>query len=181
MGKRSEFSKIEKDKYPTPYKAVLPLLDFLEPKTRFIEPCANDGRLIRHLIRHGHICVSAIDIAPSHPQVEKRDALRTYWRDPRMFISNLPWTRPVMHALIRHLAVQAPLWTIIDSDWMHTIQAAELMPICRKIVSIGRVAWIEESDTTGKDNSCWYLFDGTKPPMTTEFHGRGGINAVGTW
>jgi hypothetical protein len=44
------------DKYLTPYHAVLPLLPQLEPGTRFLEPCAGDGRLIGYLQEHGHIC-----------------------------------------------------------------------------------------------------------------------------
>ena len=41
-----------------------------------------------------------------------------------------------------------------------------------KIVSIGRVKWIENSKSTGKDNCCWYLFD-AKYDGETKFYGRG--------
>ena len=36
---------------------------------------------------------------------------------------------------------------------------------------VGRVKWIEDSKSVGKDNCCWYLFDynHTGP---TEFYGR---------
>jgi hypothetical protein len=41
----------------------------------------------------------------------------------------------------------------------------------RKIVSIGRVKWIEDSAGSGKDNAAWYLFDAIKAGPT-EFYGR---------
>lgn len=170
MGKRSGMEKIHKDKYPTPYDAVIPLLPFLEPQSRFVEPCANDGRLIKHLQRHGHVCIGAMDIEPRHPQVKQGDALRHRWNTP-MFITNFPWSRPILHRLIEHLAAQAPVWTIIDADWAYTGQASEYLAYCKAIVSIGRVNWIEESDTTGKDNSAWYLFDRRNPGPSIEFHG----------
>jgi len=47
MGKRSSFKRVERDFYPTPREAVLPLLLHLEYGTAFSEPCAGDGALIR--------------------------------------------------------------------------------------------------------------------------------------
>jgi hypothetical protein len=38
-------------------------------------------------------------------------------------------------------------------------------------VSIGRVKWVEDSKGSGKDNSCWYLFD-YHHRGPTEFYGR---------
>lgn len=164
MGKRSDKPKISKDKYFTPYAPAVPrLLPFLAPQTRFVEPCAGDGRLIRHFQRHGHVCTSAIDIEPNHPAVQKRDALRTRWASPGLFLTNLPWSRPILHRLIPHLSGQAPLWTILDADWMHTEQAAEYLAYCTDIVSIGRVKWMADTDDTGKDNCCWYRFDRKHP------------------
>jgi hypothetical protein len=40
MGKRSNFRRLERDAYNTPAEAVMPLLDHLKPRTKFIEPCA---------------------------------------------------------------------------------------------------------------------------------------------
>ena len=74
MGRRSDFPRIPRDAYPTPVKAVLPLLPFLAPATRFIEPCAGDGALSRHLEQHAHVCLSAFDIEPRNPSVVRRDA-----------------------------------------------------------------------------------------------------------
>ena len=44
MGKRSNFERVERDFYPTPYKAVEPLVQHLPKKQfAFAEPCAGDG------------------------------------------------------------------------------------------------------------------------------------------
>ena len=49
MGKRSDFERVERDFYPTPIEAVRPLIPFLPKQGLFAEPCAGDGRLIRHI------------------------------------------------------------------------------------------------------------------------------------
>ena len=129
MGRRSDFPRIPKDAYATPAKAVLPLLPFLAPATRFIEPCAGDGALTRHLEEHGHVCVGAFDIEPRNPSVVRRDALTLTAGEvgtADCFITNLPWSRPLLHPLIDHLRGLLPVWTIIDANWAHTKQAAEL-------------------------------------------------------
>ena len=172
MGKRSEFERIPKDKYPTPYEAVLPLLPHLAPKTHFVEPCAGDGRLVRHLERHGHVCLDAFDIAPEHESVDCADALKVVFDagDGEVCITNPPWSRPLLHPLIDHWRVQMPTWFLFDADWAHTRQSAPFMPYCRKIVSVGRVKWIEGSKMSGKDNAAWFLFNAL--PGETEFYGR---------
>jgi hypothetical protein len=63
-----------------------------------------------------------------------------------------------------------PTWLLFDADWVHTKQSAPFMPYCRKIVSVGRVRWIEGTKMTGKDNVAWHLF--TAEEGTTEFYGR---------
>jgi hypothetical protein len=64
MGKRSDFERIERDFYPTPAKAVLPLLKYLhrDGVNTFAERCCGDGDLICHLESHGFTCVSRGDI-----------------------------------------------------------------------------------------------------------------------
>jgi hypothetical protein len=64
VGKRSSFDRIPRDFYPTPYEAVVPLLPHLPWPCSFIEHCAGDGALIRHLERAGHVCNFAYDIEP---------------------------------------------------------------------------------------------------------------------
>lgn len=189
----------ERDYHPTPPLPVLPLLPHLLPKTRFIEPCAGNGALIESLQIAGHICEAAFDIEPQDDCIAKIDALKWY-RDPLvaygdfMLITNPPWNRPVLHALIWHLCHQHPTWLLFDADWMHTRQAAgleavdalevplpgksktrikrDLLAYCHAIVSVGRVKWIEDSKHQGFDNCAWYLFANRQRLADIRFFGR---------
>lgn len=171
MGKRSDFERRERDFYPTPYEAVVPLLGHLWPRAQFVEPCAGDGVLVSHLHRHGHHCVSASDIEPHDQSVKALDVFSAEIGCADCFITNPPWDRTILHPLIEHLSAQAPTWLLFDADWMHTRQAAPFMPWLVKIVSVGRVKWIPDSKMTGKDNCCWYLFD-RRNTQPTKFFGR---------
>lgn len=172
MGKRSDFERVERDFYPTPIEAVRPLIPHLPEKGAFTEPCAGDGRLIGWLANDYFRCVSSYDIAPMAEDIGKQDAL-TF--KPKFvgncFITNPPWDRKILHPLIEHLTTMAPCWLLFDADWAHTKQSAQYMPWLAKIVSVGRVKWIEDSKMTGKDNCAWYLFD-RNHVGPTEFYGR---------
>lgn len=171
MGKRSSFERVDRDFYPTPYPAVLPLLPHLEAGTRFCEPCAGDGALIDHLEAEGHKCAAAWDIEPKREDIWRHDALTRLIGNIDCFITNPPWSRGVLHPMIVHFAMQHPTWLLFDADWIHTRQSAPFMPLLRKIVSVGRVKWIPDSPFTGKDNCCWYLFDASEQ-SAVEFVGR---------
>lgn len=166
MGKRSTFERRERDFYPTPYQAVWPLVRHFDDPVSFIEPCAGDGALVRHLEVCGHSCAGAYDIEPrrgdSRHLIVPQDA-RLYQypgaKSAACFITNPPWTRDLLHPIIENLSRQLPTWLLFDADWMHTRQAAPFLPMCRLIVSVGRLKWIPDSPFTGKDNCVWYLFD----------------------
>lgn len=160
MSKRApQFERRERDFYPTPREAVLPLLPHIDRRALFIEPCAGDGTLADCLMDHGRRCMMMSDIAPRRNDIVSVDALTVDWIAAPMFITNPPWAREVLHPLIERLSGFAPTWLLFDADWMHTRQAAPYLPYCRKIVSVGRVKWIPDSPFTGKDNCAWYLFD----------------------
>ena len=165
MGKRSNFERVERDFYPTPYEAVVPLLPHLAPGTHFHEPCAGDGDLVRHLEADGHICDAAGDIDTG------RDALDIIRTPAETFITNPPWDRRILHPLIEHLSNIKPAWLLFDADWVHTKQSIPLIGRCQKIISIGRVKWIPDSKMTGKDNCAWHFFT-DKNTDSVEFHGR---------
>ncbi len=171
MGKRSDFERIPRDFYPTPASAVVPLLPFLDPATRFCEPCAGDGALVRHREAAGHVCAAAWDIEPQGEGIDQHDARTRLIGNIDCFITNPPWSRSVLHELIAHFARQHPTWLLFDADWPHTRQAAPFLPWLRQIVSVGRVKWIPDSPLTGKDNCAWYLFD-VQNYEATEFYGR---------
>lgn len=174
MGKRSDFERVPRDFYPTPLEAVMPLLPHLSYGDSFIEPCAGDGALVKHLEAFGMSCKHASDIDPRADWIEKEDFFDDeLWVHSSMdfIITNPPWTRKILHPMITAFSNQAPTWLLFDADWMHTRQSAPFMPRLRKVVSVGRVKWIPDSKMTGKDNCCWYLFD--KPSNEpTVFVGR---------
>jgi hypothetical protein len=169
MAKRSSgsFEHRKNDFYPTPIKAVEPLIRHLPKKFTFAEPCAGDGRLVSHIEKlSGGQCVSMTDIEPQESlsdlagwRFTKADALDMQYRHMDFIITNPPWSRWLLHPMIEHFCNQRPTWLLFDADWMHTKQAIPYMPWCEKIVTVGRVKWIEDSPHSGKDNSCWYFFD----------------------
>ena len=55
---------------------------------------------------------------------------------------------------------------------MHTKQSIPFLKMLKKVVSVGRVKWIEGSAGVGKDNCCWYLFENTFQFNPIEFCGR---------
>jgi hypothetical protein len=169
VGKRSTFPRLPQDAYSTPPEAVAPLLPHLEPASRFFEPCAGEGRLIKHLVNAGHICVGRCDL-PTDAKT---------WRyvsaEPGVvFVTNPPWRRDVLHPIIVNLSDQLPTWLLLDAAWVHTKQSCPYLSRLRKLVSVGRVKWIKDSPFTGKDDCAWYLFDHPQPDgiATTHFIGR---------
>jgi hypothetical protein len=116
VGKRSNFDRIERDFYPTPAAAVLPLLPYLPDKVYFCEPCAGDGALVNILESFGHHCVSASDIAPQHEMVGRSDVLELRNIGVDCFITNPPWDRKILHPLIEHLSAMLPTWLLFDAD-----------------------------------------------------------------
>lgn len=172
MGKRSDFDRIPRDFYPTPLAAVEPLRYHLPQRFTYAEPCAGDGRLVNHLTTIGGQCEHASDIEPQAEWIEKMDVFNVVNIQSKYIITNPPWDRKILHPLIEHLSNMVPTWLLFDADWMHTKQSKDFLPRLKKVVSIGRVKWIEDSKATGKDNCCWYLFDKTPMSQPIEFWGR---------
>jgi hypothetical protein len=163
VGKRSDFERIPKDLYVTPPDAVVPLLPYLAPETEFGEPCAGNGALVDILEREGHKCVWASDISPGRSDIGVLNALalpRLGLRNvhARVWVTNPPWKRSVLHPLIDGLSSMLPTWLLFDADWPHTRQSADLIGRCARIIPVGRIKWIPDSEHVGKDNCCWYEF-----------------------
>ncbi|WP_206530065.1 hypothetical protein [Nordella sp. HKS 07] len=154
MGKRSNFERREADFYPTPQAAVVPLIPHLRGINSFAEPCSGDGTLVRHLEEIGLRCVYAGDIRTG------QDALAVdNYGEIDAIITNPPYSRPVMHALISHFEKIAPTWLLLEYDWTATKQARPFMRRCSNIVVIGRLRWIPGTKYSGKDNFAWCRFD----------------------
>jgi hypothetical protein len=177
MGKRSNYVRRDRDAYFTPLAAVEPLIDHLPYAFDYVEPCAGDGRLVSHIsdLTQGHgQCVFMSDVEPQAEGIYQNDALSITFGGygvVDLCITNPPWERKFLHDFIDHWLDICPTWLLFDADWMHTKQSAILMTYCSKIVSVGRVKWIEGSKSVGKDNVSWYLFDRNKLGPT-EFYGR---------
>ena len=174
MGKRSNFERIPRDYYPTPYEAVVPLAGHL-PSVPFTycEPCAGDGRLVRHLSKFGGTCTRACDVEPRGidgsaplPIIEQQSALPDLMGgglankpvNYDFIITNPPWQRDILHKMIEHFRHFSCAWLLFDGAWAFTKQAAPYLKYCAKIVVVGRVKWIEGSEGAGKDDCAWYLF-----------------------
>jgi hypothetical protein len=162
MGKRSDFPRRPQDDYATPLAALEPLLPHLCRQAPIIEPCPGAGQLIRHLACKGFVVIGA------NGDARERD----YHQHTGIFVTNPPWTRSVLHPIIENLSNQATTWLLFDSDWAHTKQAIPYLPRLRQIISVGRVKWIPDSPTVGKDNACWYQFGTPNEFVATRFFGR---------
>ena len=166
MGKRTkgDFPRRKNDSYDTPESAISPLLPHIESSIRFVEPCAGKGNLVDFLEKNGHHCVGKYDVDPRRGDIVENDVLDMH---PHQLIgcdyiiTNPPWTRKLLHPMIEMFCSIRPTWLLFDANWMHTKQAAPYLPYCKKVVTIGRVSWMENG-TSGVDDSCWYLFDSEK-------------------
>ncbi len=169
MGKRSDFKRIEKDFYRTiDQRAVEALAPHVNPDWTYAEPCNGDGDLQRQLEAIDLQCEYEGDISTGQDALDlcEDDLLSCDY-----IITNPPWSRPILHAMITHFAALRPTWLLFDADWMHTKQSAPYMPLCKKIVSVGRLIWIPGTTMSGKDNVAWYCFDANHTGPT-EFVGR---------
>lgn len=169
MTKRAfgKFKRRAQDCYDTPADAVTPLREHLSPQSYYWEPCAGSGSLTDALPG----CIHSSDLRPRREGIIKADALRCRVpHEATHIITNPPWTRQILHPMIEHFAAMRPTWLLFDADWMHTKQAAPFLGMCQKIVSVGRVSWMQNG-TSGFDNCAWYLFD-AHHAGPTEFVGR---------
>ena len=188
VGKRSDFERRERDFYPTPVKAVEPLIPHLPDRFTYVEPCAGKGDLVKALstfegVAHGgRFCAMCHEASDLHAlgtdnAIKKRDAfdIDDVPAEVDFFITNPPWSRKILHPLIIHLSAIRPTWLLFDADWAHTRQAAPYMMFLRRIVSVGRIKWIPGSPHTGKDNCAWHLFETNYPggaEPAPQFFGR---------
>lgn len=167
MGKRSSFERIAQDRYLTPANALTFLRPHLPSKFTFCEPCAADGNLTRLLERIGGRAVAQYDITPEAPGIRRKDArylLSIDLNGADLIITNPPWDRPVLHAMIlRFSRLGVPTWLLFDAGWVNSQQAIPLMDWARganrihKIVAGGRFKWIPGSDWSAKDDASWHL------------------------
>lgn len=154
---------------PRAVQALLPHLDGIKS---FAEPCSGEGYLVAQLKAAGLRCHHDSDILDA---TEDCDAFQLTTYDIEgadAIITNPPWTREILHPLIRHFQALKPTWLLFDSDWAYNRHAAPYLTLCSDIVAVGRLRWIEGTTMSGKDNCSWYRFD-IWHVGGTRFHGRG--------
>jgi hypothetical protein len=177
MGKRSNMKRRPQDKYHTfDVRAGAALAPHLPWGCRFWEPCAGQADLVKMLQSYGAECVVATDINPECEGVYRLDALAASGADvdatgATHIITNPVWSRPLLHAMILHFATIRPTWLLFDADWLHTQQSRPFLHMLKKVVSVGRLVWIEGTTMSGKDNCAWYCFD-ARHSGPIEFVGR---------
>ena len=165
-----KFKRRKQDAYDTPKEAVTPLIPHL-PNYPFSywEPCAGKGALVDAL--PGADFAYMTDIEPRDIRVSKLDALKENGpTDCDLIITKPPWTREILHPMIERFSSMCPTWLLFDADWMHTKQAKPYLNRCEKIVSVGRVSWMQNG-VSGLDNCAWYLFTNAVG-QTPLFYGR---------
>jgi hypothetical protein len=151
MGKRSSFQRRERDYYPTPMTAALPLIPHLSGIRRFAEPCCGDGRLVRHLESFGLHCCYSGDIATG------QDALACIdYGAPDVILTNPPFSG--LCQLIPHFMRIAPTWLLLPIGFAVNKRDAPFLATCTDIVPIGRVRWIEGTKDVSKDDFAWFRF-----------------------
>lgn len=160
--RQSRYAKKDRCAYDTiDPRAVAALRPHIRSLTRFIEPCAGKGDLVRQLQAIGLECVDQFDIAPRADGIRQEDALD--WQGPLVnrqpIITNPPFDWPQLGHLIRHLITQAPtVWLLLEASWAHTLRGAPFMAHCGRIVSIGRLRWEADSKHSSTKDYAWYLF-----------------------
>ena len=171
---QGQFEKRPRDFYATPAKAALPLELFLPPTFTFAEPCAGDGALVGHLEGFGGSCLLPLDIEPQADWITRGDANNL--NDEAVeycdfIITNPPFTWNVLKPLMEKWIDLRPTILLLPADFMHNVRFGPFLTYCEKIVSIGRVKWIEGSKGGGVENYAWMFFNqhNNKP---TEFYGR---------
>jgi hypothetical protein len=175
MGKRSTYEKRPRDYYVTPIKAVEPLVGHLPQGFSYCEPCAGNGALILHLeTLFNAFCFVPKDIEPQADWIIQGDALNL--QGPELeycewIVTNPPFTWSILKPLMDKFISLRKTVLLLPADYMHNIRMKKYMDMCERVVSIGRVKWIEDSKVAGVDNYVWMFFD-KDHVGPTKFYGR---------
>ena len=175
MGKYSDFSRVEKDFYPTidPNAIVKPFWERIYGKT-YAEPCYGDGDLENQLMEVAN-CRWRSDIRETVGSSKVKDALaltRDDVGDCDLIITNPPYDRKTLLPIIEHFISLRPTWLLLPGDMMHNKYFSKYVDTASCIISVGRLYW-QANQIRGKNNFCWYYwprYGVTEYP--TEFIGR---------
>ena len=137
--------------------AVTALLPWLEPATRFVDPCIGRGALVGHLKRAGHVLVAGYDLPD-----DARHAHYAAFEDENVIaISNPPcWGRPKdLHTLLANISNQTTFWALLQHDWLANLGSGEIDQAENRSGRKGEVNC--DSPHSGMDNVVWVKF--TRP------------------
>ena len=81
-----------------------------------------------------------------------------YETEADYFITNPPWTWGILNPLIYQLSFLKPTWLLLNADVMHNNRMSNYMKCCVKIISVGRVSWMQNK-INGFENCAWFLFN----------------------
>lgn len=175
MGKRNNFEKKPRDFYPTfDPRAVEPLVPFIRGKT-YAEPCYGDGDL-EDLLMDVATCKWRSDVRETVGSSKVMDALsltKEQLSGIDLIVTNPPFTRSILMPMLSHFITLKPTWLLLPADYMHNIYFGDAMRKCQKVVSVGRLQWIKDSEHSSADNFCWYFWPQWATHETTVFRGRG--------
>lgn len=169
------FDRVERDFYPTPVKATLPLKNspIGHKLGTYWEPCCADGQLVDGLksTLPSMKCVMQSDLVTTTGSIMSVFDIASQDADALgidCFITNPPWINTSkdgyqLFSMVYHLAKIRPTLMLLNANicwnkgsWQHPIAP---MPICDWVKPIGRVKWIADSKHSGKEDCAWFLFD----------------------
>lgn len=163
---RSNFNKVPSDQYfsydPRIGESLKPYLP--KQEFTFIEPFAGKGHLIdqiQYYCPHAKL-ISAFDIENSSTKIIKIDIRNAKINSvPDYFISNPPFSRSFMkltkEQIIKFRKI-APTWMLLPFATACNKGFAEQMEYCTKIVPVGRIRWIPNSEHDETKDIAWFKF-----------------------
>ncbi len=169
MGKRSTFDRIEKDFYrtidPKAGQALERILNYLDIETvNYYEPCYGTGDLVENLHHTNPDRFTCMDYSDIETGKDALDLTPQDVEDCDCIITNPPWSRPILHAMIDHFhTLKKPFFLLFDSDWANNKSSVPHMDYLGGIYPIGRLRWIPDTKMSSKDNCAWYLFERNRP------------------
>lgn len=153
---KSNFPRVEQDRYYTPFNPAVILLPHLAGIRTFDEPCAGGGDLIRSLKLLGLTCTHYGDLDTGQDALTD-PALETAAGDA--IITNPPYTKRVLHPLIERFSDIKQTWLLLELDFSTNAGTVQLMRRCTDIVLVGRVQWFPGTEHETRRNYAWYRFD----------------------
>jgi hypothetical protein len=160
MGKRSDFERHERDYYPTPLKAALPLYRYVRGMT-YCEPCAGGNHLVRALKPVAR-CVAKYDIEPQHSSIVRLDFRQLEERHlngAELIITNPPWKENLLREMIEHFTLLRPTWLLLSSALVNNERfCTNSMKYMSDFVPVGRISWLQNGKS-GFEDAAWYRFD----------------------